>query len=205
MKFLDIRHFLASGFFYRKFLIAYGSVQIKFDFFYEIVTNLTKLQSGLPVHQAFCSSVRKSNITKDQYEVVKKAWFEKGWKTLKDMLIYYNMMDCVQFITAVENLLLPYKQQGLDIFKRAFSVSGLAKLQMMKRIEKETFFCLFPKRHADLCNTTRNQIAGGLSIVFTRLAIAGKTKIRSHEIYDSKPVTQVLGLDANSLYLHAIA
>ena len=75
----------------------------------------------------------------------------------------------------------------------------------MKRIEKETFFCLFSKWHADLYNTMRNQITGGLSIVFTRLAIAGETKIRSHEIEDSEPVTQVLGLDANSLYLHAIA
>ena len=76
---------------------------------------------------------------------------------------------------------------------------------MTKHIEKEIFFCLFPKRHEDLYNTMCNQITGGLSIVFTRLAIAGETKIRSHEIDDSEPATQVLGLDANSLYLHAIA
>ena len=76
---------------------------------------------------------------------------------------------------------------------------------MMKRIEKETFFCLFPKRHADLDNTMGNQITGGLSIVFTRLAIAGHTKIRFHETDDPEPMTQVLGLDANLLYLHAIA
>ena len=93
------------------------------------------------------------------------------------------------------------KEQGLDIFKRAFSVSGVAKLQMMKRIKKETF----PKQHADLYNTMRNQIVRGLSIVFTRLAIAGETKVRSHKIDNPEPVTQVLGLDANSLYLHAIA
>ena len=76
---------------------------------------------------------------------------------------------------------------------------------MMKRIEKETLFCLFPKRQADLYNTMRNQITRGLSIVFTRLAIASETKIRSHEIDDPESLTQVLGLDANSLYLHAIA
>ena len=70
----------------------------------------------------------------------------------------------------------------------------------MKRIEKETFFCLFPKRHADLYNTMRNQITGGLSIVFTRLAIADETKISSHEIDNPEPLTQVLGLDASSLY-----
>ena len=123
---------------------------------------------------------------------------------MKDMLIYYNMLDCVPFITAVENLLLPYKQQGMDIFIRAISVSGVAKLQMMKLIEKETFFCLFPKWHADLYNTMSKQITGGFSIVFTCLAIAGKTKNRSHEIDDPEPVTLVLGLNANSLYLHAI-
>ena len=76
---------------------------------------------------------------------------------------------------------------------------------MMKRIEKETFFCLFPKRHADLYNTMCNHITGGLSIVFTCLVMAEKTKICLHEIDVPEPVTQVLGLDANSLYLHAIA
>ena len=41
--------------------------------------------------------------------------------------------------------------------------------------------------------------------MFNHLAIAGKTKIDSHKIYDPEPVTQVLGPDANLLYLHAIA
>ena len=69
---------------------------------------------------------------------------EKGWTNLKVVLIYYNMLDCLPFVNAVENLLVPYKQQGLNIFKRAFSVSEVDKLQMMKRIEKNAFFCRFP-------------------------------------------------------------
>ena len=51
----------------------------------------------------------------------------------------------------------------------------------------------------------RNQITKGFSIVFTRLTIAGETKIRSHKIDDPEPVMQVLCLDANLLYLDAIA
>ena len=113
---MDIRHFLAPGFSYRKFLITYGSVQTKFYFPYKFMTDLTKLQSGLPDHQVFYYSLTKSIITKDQYEFVKKTWIEKGWKTLKDMLIYYNILDCVPFITAVENLLHPYKQQRIGYF-----------------------------------------------------------------------------------------
>ena len=61
------------------------------------------------------------------------------------MLVYYNLLDCVPFIQAVKNLLIPYKQQNLDIFKRSFSVSGIAKLRMMQKIEKDSFFVCFQK------------------------------------------------------------
>ena len=108
-------------------------------------------------------------------------------------------------MTAVGNLLVPYKQQNLDIFKRAFAVSGVAKLQMMKRIKKDAFFCLYPKRHKDLYKTMHSQLTGGFSAIFTRLVIAGKTKIRPHEIPDPETCQKALGSDANSLYLHAIA
>ena len=103
------------------------------------------------------------------------------------MLVYYNLLECVPFIQAVGNLLIRYKQQNLDIFKRSFSVSGIAKLTMMQKIETNSFFCLFPKRHADLYKTLRNQLIGGLTIVFCRYAAAGETQIRNHKI--SNPET----------------
>ena len=121
------------------------------------------------------------------------------------MLVYYNLLDCVPFIQAVGNLLIPYKQQNLDIFKRSFLFSGIAKLRMMQKIEKNSFFCLFPKRHADLYKTLRNQLTGGLSIVFCRYAAAGETRIKNHEISNPEAIEKILGLDANSLYLHAFA
>ena len=76
---------------------------------------------------------------------------------------------------------------------------------MMKTIQKNAFFCLFPKRHGDLYKTLRSQLTDGLNLIFCRLAISGETTIRSHEIENSETVKKVLGLDANSLYLHAIA
>ena len=39
LRFLDVRHYLAPGFSFQKFLIAYGSVQTKFDFPYDFVTS----------------------------------------------------------------------------------------------------------------------------------------------------------------------
>ena len=133
------------------------------------------------------------------------VWKEKEWKTLKNMLIYYNVMDCGPFVEAVGKMLPPYLAQGIDIFKSSFSASGVVKIQMLQRCEKEAFFCLFSKRHADLYHTLRSNITGGLSIVFTRLAIKYETKTRPHEISNPETCKKVIGLEANSLYLHAIS
>ena len=51
----------------------------------------------------------------------------------------------------------------------------------------------------------RNQRTGGLSIVFCRYAAAGESRIRNHEISNPETTKKILRLDANSLYLHAIA
>ena len=205
LRFLDIKHFLAPVFSYRKFLTAYGSELEKFHFSYKFVDGLEKLENGLPDHQAFYSSLTKSNISTEKYALVQKTWSEKSWKSLREMFVYYNLLDCVPFIQAVGNLLIPYKQQNLDIFKRSFSVSGIAQLRMLQKIEKNNFFCLFPKRQADLYKTLRNQLTAGLSIVFCQYAAAGESRIRNHEISNLETTEKILGLDANSFYLHAIA
>ena len=75
----------------------------------------------------------------------------------------------------------------------------------MQKIETNSFFCLFPKRHADLYKTLQNKLTGGLSIVFCRYAAAGETQTKNHEISNPETTEKILFLDANSLYLHAIA
>ena len=98
----------------------------------------------------------------------------------------------------------PYLRKGIDIFKASFSVSGTAKIEMLKRMNDDTFFCLFPKRHTDLFEMFCENITCGLSIVFTRLAIKGETKIRPHEVSNPEICASIVGLDTNSLYLHVI-
>ena len=91
------------------------------------------------------------------------------------MLLYYNLLDCIPFVQAVDNLLIPYKHQNLDIFKRSFCVSGVAKLRMMQKIVKNSFLYLFPNKHADFYKTLRSQQTGKFSIVFCRFVAAGET------------------------------
>ena len=88
LRFLEIKNFLAPGFSYCKFLVAYGAELRKLYFPYEFVTDLDKLNSGLPEHNVFYSSLSKSNITQEEYNLVVKTWTEKGWSSLREMLIY---------------------------------------------------------------------------------------------------------------------
>ena len=78
LRFLDIKNFLAPGFSYCKFLVAYGAELRKFYFPYEFVTDFDKLKSGFLEHSVFYSSLSKSNITQEEYNLVVKTWMEKG-------------------------------------------------------------------------------------------------------------------------------
>ena len=169
------------------------------------MTDIEKLNfPRVPDHKEFYSSLTNFNITEEEYQIVKKTWVEKGWKTLKDHLEFYNVMDCQPFIEAVERMRQPYLDEGLDLFKIAFSISGLAKFQMLNRVSDNAFFCLYPKRHADLYHKMRSKLVGGLSYVSCRLAFSEKSRIRSHQIENAEIVKRCAGYDANSLYLYAL-
>ena len=143
LRFLDIRIYISPGFSYRFFLLACGCTAGKFLFLYCFNRASKALEHpSVPPYEAFFSEITNSNISFSKYEFVKKVWKEKEWKTLKDMLIYYNVMDCGPFVEGVGKMLQPYLAQGIDIFKSSFSVSGVAKIQMFQKCEK-AFFCLF--------------------------------------------------------------
>ena len=88
----------------------------------------------VPQYDAFYSKLTRSNITEAQYTLVVQTWKEKNWNCLRDLLIYYNLLDVNPFVEAVKKLLEPHIKEGFDIFKTSFSVSGVAKLKMLKEI-----------------------------------------------------------------------
>ena len=127
LRFLDIRNFLAPGFSYKEFLEAYGCESGKFFFLYEFVDSVEKLNHPrVPPHQAFYSKLTQSNISQAEYVLVQNTWAEQNWTSLRDLLVYYNLLDVNPFVEAVQKLLDPYVKDGFDIFKTSFSVSGVA-------------------------------------------------------------------------------
>jgi hypothetical protein len=62
-------------------------------------------------------------------------------KILKDYLEYYNNLDVIPFIQAVEQMKKFYQSKKLDIFKDGVSLPGLVLKYLMKSIEAK--FSLF--------------------------------------------------------------
>jgi hypothetical protein len=127
LKFLDILNFIAPGFSYDAFIKAYGCELTKGFFPYEYMTSLDKLQeTQLPPHAAFASTLKQTNISIENYEFCQKIWEENSMKSLRDFLMWYNCRDVVPFLEAIEKQAAVYRSYGLDMFKDAVSVPGLA-------------------------------------------------------------------------------
>ena len=105
LKFLDISNYLAPGFSYDQFLKAYKCKQTKRFFPYQWLDCLGKLEeTSLPPHAAFYSSLKNANITGEEYRYCQQVWEDNEMPTFKDFLVWYNNLDVVPFLEAVEKM-----------------------------------------------------------------------------------------------------
>ena len=212
LKLLDITQYLAPGVTYSKYLKAYEIPEEKGYFCYEYIDDLSKLEDTvLPPYEAFYSKLKECNVLDEEegelagrqrHAALEKIWQEKGMRTLRDFLIWYNNLDVVGFVKAVQKQAGFYADKRLDMFKDAISLPGLALKYSFQDIRAQ--FYHFGSGHTPLYHLVRDQIVGGPSIIFHRYHETGKTYIRQH-LYgsDAKPTKTILGLDANALYLWA--
>ena len=206
LKLLDISNYLAPGFSYDQFLKAYECEQIKGFFPYEWIDGLDKLEeTSLPPHQAFYSSLKNKNITEEEYAYCQQVWEENEMSTFKDFLVWYNNLDVVPFLEAVEKMSQFWQERKIDMFKDGISVPGLTLKYLFLFLDKQTYFSLFDKANSDLYHLIRDNNTGGPSIIFHRYHEAGKTKIRKTEKGQAAKLCQkIVGYDANALYLWAV-
>ena len=121
-KFLDISNYVAPGFSYDQFLRAYECEQTKGFFPYEWVDGLDKLnETLLPPHAAFYSSLKNTNITEQEYEYCQQVWEENNMQTFEDFLVWYNNLEVVPFIEAVEKMSQFWRERKIDMFKDGIS------------------------------------------------------------------------------------
>ena len=154
----------------------------------------------LPPHDAFYSQLKGSNISDDDYIYCQKVWKTHRMNTFQDFLIWYNNLDVKPFVQAVQKFQQFYFDKGIDVFKTAISVPGIARQLLFQTArEQHANFALFDERNKDLYQTIKRNIVGGPSIIFIRHHCAGRTLIRGQ-----KKCGSILGFDANALYLQAI-
>ena len=199
-KFLDIRSYLAPNYSYDAFIKAYKCTLTKGFFPYDWLNDYNKLnETKLPPHEAFFNKLKNKNIADEEYKICVDAWNNNNMKTFKDFLEWYNNLDVIPFIEAIEKMKLFYQEKKLDIFKDGVSLPGLVLKYLMKSTESK--FSLFEQNDKDLYDLMKNGIVGGPSIIFKRYVEAGQTYIRNGQ----KLCKKAVGYDANALYLWAIS
>ena len=130
---------------------------------YEWLNCPAKLEeTKLPPHDAFYSTLKGTNISVEEYAYCQKVWRERGMTTFRDFLVWYNDLDVGPFVTAVERLQKFYFDKGIDVFKTAMSVPGIARQLLFKSArEMKAEFSLVDKKNADLHDTIKENIVGG--------------------------------------------
>ena len=182
LKFLDISNYVAPGFSYDQFLRAYECEQTKGFSPYEWIDSLDKLEeTSLPSHEAFYSSLKNQNITEEEYEYCQQVWEENEMSTFQEFLIWYNNLDVVPFLEAVEKMSQFWQERKIDMFKDGISVPGLTLKYLFSYLSPQTYFSLFDQANSDLYHLIKDNNTGGPSIIFHRYHEAGKTKIREAE------------------------
>ena len=130
------------------------------------------------------------------YAFLKEVWQKENMETFEDFLRYYNNLDVIPFVEAVEKMQYFYKDLGIDFLKEALSIPGVARKYLF---QTNPVFALFGEEDADLYRTIKKNIVGGPSIIFTRYHEVGKTLIRGQKLCQN-----IVGYNCNSLYLWAI-
>ena len=199
--FLDVTNYLLPGIAHDKWVKTYGVKQTKwFD-------STEKLDyKGLPPYRCWYSQFKNSFVlTPKEYDDCKQTFQEQGMQTFGDWLEYYKNLDVTPFLEALEKMKAYYTNLGVDIFKDAVSLPGVALQYVLRRTLRGRNAPELYAPDPEAYDMLKAAVVGGPSLVFTRKHVAGKTRVRSHKYKEANIVQRVLGFDANGLYLSTMA
>ena len=201
-RFLDIINYLGPGTSYAKWVEAYDCKATKSWLPYEWFDRAEKLDyPGLPEYEAWYSKLKGEYVlTREEWEGCQRLFKEKGMKTFEDWLKYYNNLDVAPGLEALQKMKKFYEGKGIDILKDAVSIPGVSLHYLLKGSIELGAELYAPS--AEAYQMLKGAVVGGPSLVFTRYHEVGKTRIRSHQVAgDAKLCQNILGYDANALYL----
>ena len=199
-RFLDVCQYIAPGFDYRTYLKSYNCANLKGFFPYEYITSLDCLtETHFPPKSQFSSKLSITQISDDDYLRCKQI-FEDNAMTLRDYLIYYNLLDTQPFVEALTKQRAVYWEKGIDMLRDFISAPDMARQWLFTTYDTNSdSVMLIDKRNSDLYYDLRANIVGGPSIVFHRMHEKDKTFIRNNKVCKT-----ICGFDSNALYLYSM-
>ena len=200
-RFLDIMNYLGPGTTYERWVKAYDCKTTKSWLPYEWFDDIKKMDyPGLPDYPHWYSKLKNGFTLKiSEWKDCKETFWEKGMKTFKDWVRYYNNLDVAPGLEALEKMRNFYTEKGIDIMKDAVSIPGVSLHYLLKGAIERNAELYAPSKEA--YEMLKEAVVGGPSLVFTRYHEVGKTRIRSHQYTGAKMCQNILGYDANALYL----
>ncbi|KAK3733628.1 hypothetical protein RRG08_063298 [Elysia crispata] len=134
LKFFDITNFIAPGFSYAKYLAAYDEQKYFFP-------SLEKFdETSLSPREAFHSSLRKTDLSQENYEYLRQVRRKNGMSYLRDLLTWYNNKDTRAFIEVLEKPCDFHKTLRLDMLKDSVSIPGRTLRHLFTTMPRTHFF-----------------------------------------------------------------
>ena len=127
-RFLDIINSLGPGTSYEKWVKAYECKTVKSWFPYDWFDRPEKLDyPGLPDYPHWYSKLKDEFTLKlSEWKACQQTVREKGMKTFKEWVRYYNNLDVAPGLEALQKMKNFYTEKGIDIMKDAVSIPGVS-------------------------------------------------------------------------------
>jgi len=128
--FLDICQYLPPGYNLDSYIQAFNKGGLKKSIFpYEFLDSYEKLEYDINIltKEHFYSSLKNKDITDEEFKEFLTNKEKYSWKTIRDLLKFYNNLDVQPFLDAVVNHRKFFYELGYDMFKDGFSLPGLAE------------------------------------------------------------------------------
>ena len=116
------------------------------------ITNF--IAPGFSPREAFHSSLRKTDLSQENYEYLQQVWRENGMSNLRDLLTWYKNKDTRAFIEVLEKPCDFHQTLGLDMLKDSVSIPGRT-LRHLFTMPRTHFFSLMREKEKDLYGLLR--------------------------------------------------
>lgn len=150
-RFLDICQYIAPGFSYRTYLESYNCSDSKSYFPNEHIDSLNRLEEKVfPSKEKSSSKLGKAVISDQDYHNCKHI-FESNSMSLREYLIYYNLLDTKPFIEALEKQRRVYWEKDIDMLKDFVSAPDMARQWLFSDFNHESdSIMLIDKHNSDM-------------------------------------------------------